>query len=109
MVFRYNGVYGLQSLHFLGEDLLGEPGVMVASIMESLMPMISIVIVWTIFKNRPHLFTLLCVIVSFIGAMLVITKGDIKAFLGRRNILFLLCSYSFPLLDGLYTRWVVIV
>ncbi|WP_077212985.1 DMT family transporter [Bacillus dakarensis] len=67
---------------FWGEDLLGEPGVMVASIMESLMPMISIVIAWVIFKKSPHLFTLLCVIVSFIGAVLVITKGDIKAFLG---------------------------
>jgi drug/metabolite transporter (DMT)-like permease len=67
---------------FWGEDLLGESGVMVASIMESLMPMISIVIVWMIYKKRPYLFTLLCVLLSFIGAVLVITKGDIKAFLG---------------------------
>jgi drug/metabolite transporter (DMT)-like permease len=66
---------------FWGEDLLGESGVMVASIMESLMPMISIVIVWVIFKKRPHLFTLLCVVVSFIGAMFVITKGNFQAFL----------------------------
>lgn len=70
---------------FWGEDLLGESGVMVASIMESLMPMISIVIVWTIYKKRPHLFTLICVLVSFIGAALVITKGDIKAFLGATD------------------------
>jgi drug/metabolite transporter (DMT)-like permease len=73
-------VYNL--LIFWGENLLGKPGVMVASIMESLMPMISIVIVWMFFKKRPHLFTLLCVLVSFIGAVLVITKGDIKSFLG---------------------------
>ncbi|MBX9975667.1 DMT family transporter [Cytobacillus firmus] len=70
---------------FWGEDLLGESGVMAASIMESLMPMISIVIGWMIFKNKPHLFTLICVLVSFIGALLVITKGDIKAFLGAAN------------------------
>ena len=76
-------VYNL--LIFWGEDLLGESGVMVASIMESLMPMISIVIVWMIFKNRPHLFTLICVFVSFIGAVLVITKGDFKAFLGATD------------------------
>lgn len=67
---------------FWGEDLLGKPGVMVASINESLMPMISIVIVWVIFKKRPHLFTLACVLVSFIGAVLVITKGNIQSFLG---------------------------
>jgi drug/metabolite transporter (DMT)-like permease len=76
-------VYNL--LIFWGENLLGEPGVMVASIMESLMPMISILIVWMFFKKRPHLFTLLCVLVSFIGAVLVITKGDIKAFLGATD------------------------
>ncbi|MDM5335123.1 DMT family transporter [Ureibacillus composti] len=70
---------------FWGEDMMGESGVMVASIMESLMPMISIVIVWMIFKKRPHLFTLICVIVSLIGAILVITKGDIKAFLSATN------------------------
>ncbi|WP_428911975.1 DMT family transporter [Niallia sp. Krafla_26] len=76
-------VYNL--LIFWGEDLLGESGVMVASIMESLMPMISVVIVWMMFKNRPHLFTLLCVLLSFIGAVLVITKGDINAFLGATD------------------------
>ncbi|MEI4768053.1 DMT family transporter [Psychrobacillus sp. FJAT-51614] len=70
---------------FWGEDLLGESGVMAASIMESLMPMISIVIIWMIFKKRPHLFTLICVLVSFVGAVFVITKGDIKAFLGATD------------------------
>lgn len=73
-------VYNL--LIFWGEDLLGESGVMVASIMESLMPMISIVILWMIFHKRPHSFTLLCVVLSLVGALFVITKGDIKAFLG---------------------------
>lgn len=73
-------VYNL--LIFWGEHLLGEPGVMVASIMESLMPMISILIGWILFKKRPLRFTLGCVLVSFIGAVLVITKGDIQSFLG---------------------------
>lgn len=66
---------------FWGEDLMGEPGVMVASIMESLMPMISIVILWIFFQRRPHYFTLGCVVVALVGAVLVITKGDFQAFL----------------------------
>lgn len=53
---------------------------MVASIMESLMPMISIVIVWLLVRRRPHAFTLLCVLVSFVGVSLVITKGDFGTF-----------------------------
>jgi drug/metabolite transporter (DMT)-like permease len=76
-------VYNL--LIFWGEDLLGEQGVMVASIMESLMPMISIVIFWLIVRRRPYSFTLLCVTVSLIGAILVITKGDMKAFLSATD------------------------
>ncbi|MFS0824599.1 DMT family transporter [Bacillus sp. 1P02SD] len=70
---------------FWGEDLLGEPGVMVASINESLMPMISIVIVWMLYKKRPHSFTLACVIVALIGAVFVITKGDIQSFLSATD------------------------
>ena len=72
-------VYNL--LIFWGEDLLGEPGVMVASIMESLMPMISIVIVWLLSRNRPHGVTLFFVFTAFVGVSLVITKGDFGAFL----------------------------
>lgn len=72
-------VYNL--LIFWGEDLLGESGIMIASIMESLMPMISIVIAWMIFKHRPQMFTLTCVLISFIGATFVITKGNLTAFL----------------------------
>lgn len=67
-------------LIFWGQDLLGDPGVMVASIGESLMPMISIVIVWMLYRNRPHIFTTLCVIIAFVGASLVITKGDFGGF-----------------------------
>lgn len=67
---------------FWGQDLLGEPGVMIASIMESLMPMISILIGWMVFGRRAKPFTLLCVVLAFLGAVLVITKGDIRSFLG---------------------------
>lgn len=72
-------VYNL--LIFWGEDLLGEPGVMVASIMESLMPMISIVIVWLLSRNRPHGVTLFFVFTAFVGVSLVISKGDFGSFL----------------------------
>lgn len=65
---------------FWGQNLLGDPGIIVASIMESVMPMISIVIVWLLYRKRPHIFTFSCVVIAFIGASLVITKGDFKAF-----------------------------
>src|SRR5690625_4372502 len=74
-------IYNL--LIFYGQDLLGEPGVMVASINEALMPMISVVIIWLLYRNRPYTFTLFCVLLGFIGVTLVITKGDITGFLSR--------------------------
>lgn len=72
-------VYNL--LIFWGEDLLGEPGIMVASVMESLMPMLSIIIVWLLSRNRPHGTTLFFVFTAFIGALLVISNGDLKSFM----------------------------
>lgn len=74
-------VYNL--LIFYGQDLLGEPGVMIASINEALMPMISVIILWVIYRNRPYTFTLICVALGFIGVSLVITQGDIGGFLAR--------------------------
>lgn len=71
-------VYNL--LIFWGEDLLGQPGVMIASIMESLMPMISIVIVSILYKRLPQKFTLICVLIAFVGAILVITNGNVQIF-----------------------------
>lgn len=79
-------VYNL--LIFWGEDLMGEPGVMVASVMESLMPMISIVITSILYKRFPHTFTLICVVISFVGAVLVITKGNIQSFFGATSDMF---------------------
>ncbi|MEK3936304.1 DMT family transporter [Sporosarcina sp. FSL W7-1349] len=76
-------VYNL--LIFWGQDLLGHPGTMVASIMESLMPMISIVIVWMLVRQRPHAFTLFCVFIGFVGALLVVTKGDLGSFFAAKN------------------------
>ncbi|VEF47404.1 DMT family permease [Bacillus freudenreichii] len=72
-------------LIFWGQDLLGNPGTMVASIMESLMPMISIVIVWVLVRQRPHVFTLFCVFIGFVGASLVVTKGDFGTFFSATN------------------------
>lgn len=79
-------VYNL--LIFWGQDLLGEEGVILASIMEALMPMISVVLLWIFKGNRPPLFTMLSILIAFIGVMLVITKGNITAFLSAAGNLF---------------------
>src|SRR5699024_4816440 len=52
---------------FWGQDLLSDDGVVLASIFEALAPILSILIVWFVFKKKPFLFTILCIIGAFVG------------------------------------------
>lgn len=63
---------------FWGQQQLGAPGVLLASIMNSLMPFFVILVVWMTTRKRPDMNTLICTILAFIGVFLVITKGDIN-------------------------------
>ncbi|MFF2459095.1 DMT family transporter [Peribacillus simplex] len=78
-------------LIFAGQDLLGHNGVIIASIMESLMPMISILILWVFKNTRPMKYTIASMFIALIGAILVITNGDI-------SFLFLLKDSLIPIL-----------
>ncbi len=75
-------------LVFLGQMLMGKPGVMVASIMEALMPMISICILWGCKHIKPKKYMMTGMIIAFIGAVFVITKGDMSFFLTLKDNLF---------------------
>lgn len=65
---------------FLGQMLMGKQGIMVASIMESLMPMISIMILWAFKNAKPKKYMITGMFIAFIGAFCVITKGDVSFF-----------------------------
>src|SRR5690625_1390890 len=67
---------------FWGQDLLGDSGVLLASIMEALAPIISVLIVWMVSKKRPYLFTILTIIGAFIGVLLVVTNGNFATLFG---------------------------
>lgn len=65
---------------FLGQQQMGTPGTIIASIMEVLMPMITIVFIWVTTRKKPGATTLRNVLIAFIGAILVITRGDFSFF-----------------------------
>ncbi|MGZ9583471.1 DMT family transporter [Paenibacillus marinisediminis] len=65
---------------FWGQQQMGKSGVLLASIMESFMPMLVILLMWVITRKPPKLATLACVIVAFIGVIFVVTKGDFSLF-----------------------------
>ncbi|PGS77371.1 EamA family transporter [Bacillus cereus] len=75
-------------LVFLGQALMGKQGVMVASIMEALMPMVSICILWGYNHIKPKAYTIFNMAVSFVGAVFVITKGDMSFFMTLKDNIF---------------------
>jgi len=72
---------------FWGQDLLGDSGVLLASIMEALAPVISVLILWILHKNRPYLFTILSILGAFVGVLLVITNGDFSLLFGSGRLI----------------------
>lgn len=67
---------------FWGQDLLGDSGVLLASIMEALAPIISILIVWYVTRERPFTFTILTIVAAFIGVFIVVTNGNMGLLFG---------------------------
>ncbi|QOS97371.1 DMT family transporter [Brevibacterium sp. JNUCC-42] len=68
-------------LVFWGQNQLGTSGVILASVMEALMPMLSVLVLWIYKSNKPKPFTIGCIAVALVGVFMVITKGDVKSFL----------------------------
>lgn len=80
-LFGSAGFAGFGFLVFLGQKLAGPEGALTASIMMSTMPMLGLIVVWALKKSRPPLFSLAFILMSFLGVVLVITKGEIQAVL----------------------------
>ncbi len=81
-------VYNL--LMFIGQEQLGDPGVLIASIMEASVPILSAIVMWVYYRSRPTNFTLGTILIAFIGVSLVVTNGDFSTiFSGGRLVPFL--------------------
>lgn len=65
---------------FSGQYLMGDTGTITASLIEVLMPMISVLYVWITAKDKPPGYTIVSMILCLAGAMLVITNGKLTFF-----------------------------
>ncbi len=106
-------VYNL--LIFVGQDLLGDPGVLLASIMEALAPILSVLVLWIANKSRPSWFTLVCIIGAFAGVFLVVSNGDVSILFGKNRLfplfLLLLAALGWALYTiggGRFSKWSVL-
>lgn len=80
-LFGSFGFAGFGFLVFWGQHLAGATGALTASIMMATMPMLGILTIWALKKNRPHISTLGFIFLSFSGVVLVITNGNFSAVL----------------------------
>ncbi|MBQ6886760.1 MAG: DMT family transporter [Lachnospiraceae bacterium] len=68
-------------LVFLGQKLIGDSGAIVGSVLMALIPLVSVLVVWCVKKKQPTRFTLINIVIAFIGVVLVVTKGNFRMFL----------------------------
>ncbi|WP_127959508.1 DMT family transporter [Serratia microhaemolytica] len=78
-LFGTFGFAGFGFLVFLGQHMAGPSGALTASIMMATMPMLGLLTIWLLKKNRPHASTFGFILMSFSGVLLVITNGNAAA------------------------------
>ncbi|HEU0187004.1 MAG TPA: DMT family transporter, partial [Gallionellaceae bacterium] len=71
------GFAGFGFLVFWGQQLAGASGALTASIMMATMPLLGLLVNWTVRGVRPPLFSFGFISLSFLGVALVITKGNL--------------------------------
>ncbi|HKQ08685.1 MAG TPA: DMT family transporter [Blastocatellia bacterium] len=76
-MFGTAGFAGFQFLVFLGQQLAGKEGALTASIMMATQPMLGLLVNWAFRKIAPPLYSVLFILMSLSGVLLVITKGDL--------------------------------
>src|SRR5699024_8080007 len=102
-MFGIMGFVFYNLLIFVGQDMIGDDGVLIASIMEGAAPIISIIVMWAAYKSRPSLFTFLTIIGAFIGVFLVVTNGDFSVLIGGNRLFPLFILFIAALGWAVYT------
>lgn len=90
------GFAGYGFLVFYGQQLAGPSGAIHAAMIQSLMPLLALLLQWITKNNRPQNYTFFCMFGAFIGVMLVISKGNIHLLFGAASHIstniFMLCG-----------------
>ncbi|SDY58825.1 DMT family transporter [Bacillus sp. 166amftsu] len=76
------GFAGYGFLVFYGQQLAGPSGAIHAAMIQSLMPILALLLQWVLKKKKPQNYTFLCMFCALIGVLLVISKGNIHMLFG---------------------------
>jgi drug/metabolite transporter (DMT)-like permease len=75
------GFAGFGFFVFLGQQTAGRSGAVSASVVMALMPLLSVVINWLFRGIKPLKYSLFFVLMSFVGVLCVVTRGDLGSLL----------------------------
>ncbi|HEY3605913.1 MAG TPA: DMT family transporter [Pseudonocardiaceae bacterium] len=111
--FGTAGFAGFQFLVFLGQKLLGAEGALIASIMMATMPMLGFLVNWAVRRAVPPKGALVFILMSFVGVVLVITKGNVAGLFGNPSayradlliILGALCWVIYTVGAAFFPKW----
>lgn len=81
--FGTAGFAGFQFLVFLGQDLAGTTGALIASIMMATQPLLGFLVNWVVRKALPPVGAFGFIAMSFVGVVMVITKGHVANLIQR--------------------------
>ncbi|KSV55794.1 transporter [Pediococcus acidilactici] len=86
-VFGTAAFAGFSFLVFLGQQLAGASGSIIASVMMAIQPLLGVLVAWIYRGIKPTLASLVSMIVAAIGVFMVVTKGDFAVLFSGQNTL----------------------
>lgn len=87
-IFGTSAFAGFSFLVFLGQQLAGNSGSIIASVMMAIQPLLGVLVGWIYRGVKPTIASLISMIVAAIGVFMVVTKGDISVLVTGHNTVF---------------------
>lgn len=86
-VFGTAAFAGFSFLVFLGQQLAGQSGSIIASVMMAIQPLLGVLVGWLYRGAKPTVASLISMVIAAIGVFMVVTKGHISVLISGHNTL----------------------
>ncbi|MBA1433907.1 DMT family transporter [Bombilactobacillus bombi] len=84
-IFGTSAFAGFSFLVFLGQQIAGSSGSIIASVMMAVQPLLGVLVSWVYRGVKPTTVSLISMIVAAIGVFMVVTKGNVSVLVSGHN------------------------
>lgn len=84
-LFGTSAFAGFSFLVFLGQQIAGQSGSIIASVMMAIQPLLGVLVGWVYRGKKPTIVALFSMIIAAVGVFMVVTKGHISILLSGHN------------------------